>query len=398
MSRFAIAFFIPLFFADWSSAQSSFVQTQGHQFRLNGKPYYYIGTNYWYGGLLGLEKDPKRGKLRLQKELDFLKSQGVENLRVVVGAEGSGLINGIERIGPPLQTAQGKFNETILSGLDLLLAEMGKRHMKAILVLSNNWEWSGGFQQYLIWNNQVPEDQKTRRLTWDEQRDIVTKFYSCEPCKEAYNQQAYLLLNRTNSLTKQKYTADPAIMAWELANEPRPMRPAAHEAYQKWISDVAAMIKANDKNHLVTIGHEGYMGTVDWNLFAAIHADKNIDYITIHIWPKNWSWFKDTSIAAGMANVIEQTKNYILQHAAIAQKLQKPMVLEEFGLPRDKQAFDPASPTSLRDRYYDTIFSYLKRSADTGGVIGGAGFWAFGGTARPHKGQIFWKAGDGYMG
>ncbi|HET7896078.1 MAG TPA: hypothetical protein VFL47_00360, partial [Flavisolibacter sp.] len=97
-------------------------------------------------------------------------------------------------------------------------------------------------------------------------------------------------------------------------------------------------------------------------------------------------------------NVIEQTKNYILQHAAIAQKLQKPMVLEEFGLPRDKQSFDPASPTTLRDRYYDTIFSYLRRSADTGGVIGGAGFWAFGGTARPHKGQIFWKAGDDYMG
>lgn len=382
---------------DVSNAQS-FVQRKQQQFFLDGKPFYYIGTNYWYGGLLGLEKDAKRGKLRLQKELDFLHAKGVENLRVVVGGEGSGLINGVERIGPPLQPKQGKFNEAVLKGLDLLLAEMSKRKMKAVLVLSNNWEWSGGFQQYLIWNNLVPGDQKTRKLTWDEQRDIVSKFYTCEPCKEAYNKQANLLLNRTNSVTKQKYTSDPAIMAWELANEPRPMRPSSNEAYQQWISDAAAMIKAKDKNHLVTIGHEGDMGTENIRLFEAIHADQNIDYITIHIWPKNWGWFKDTSLAKGFSNVLAQTKNYIQQHAAIAQTLQKPMVLEEFGLPRDGHSFDPAAPTTLRDRYYENIFSFLQQSAASGGPIGGAGFWAFGGTARPHKGQIFWQKGDEYMG
>ncbi|HEU4903398.1 MAG TPA: glycosyl hydrolase [Flavisolibacter sp.] len=381
-----------------SAQSSSFVRIGANQFRLNNQPYYYIGTNYWYGGLLGLEKDPQRGKLRLQKELDFLKAKGVQNLRIVVGAEGSGLINGVERIGPPLQPSQGRFNEQLLKGLDLLLAEMGKRNLKAVLFLSNNWEWSGGFQQYLIWNNQVPDDQKTRKLTWDEQRDIVSKFYTCEPCKEAYNKQVTLLLNRTNSLTKLKYVADPAIMAWELANEPRPMRPSANDAYQKWIADVAAMIKRKDKNHLVTIGHEGYMGTENMDLFETVHADKNIDYITIHIWPKNWSWFRDTSIAKGFSNVVTQTKNYIEQHAAVAQKLQKPLVLEEFGLPRDGHSFDPAVSTTFRDRYYDTIFSYLQHSAATGGVISGAGFWAFGGTARPKKGQIFWKKGDDYMG
>ena len=379
-------------------AQNSYVRTKGGQFLYNNKPYYFIGTNYWYGGLLGLEKDPERGKLRLQKELDFLKRNGVQNLRVVVGAEGSGMINGIIRIGPPLQPEQGKFDENVFKSLDLLLSEMGKRAMKAVLYLSNNWEWSGGFQQYLIWNNQVPEDQKTRKLTWDEQRDIVAKFYKCAPCKEAYKGQVSLLLDRTNSLTKQKYTNDPAIMAWELANEPRPMRPSSNEAYQKWISDVAAMIKAKDKNHLVTTGHEGYFGTESWDLFEAVHADKNIDYITIHIWPKNWRWFQDTSIAKDFGNVITKTKEYIQQHAAIAQKLQKPMVLEEFGLPRDGHVFDPASTTTLRDRYYDTVFSFLQKSAATGGVIGGAGFWAFGGTARPHPGQVFWKKGDDYMG
>jgi mannan endo-1,4-beta-mannosidase len=34
---------------------------RGHQFVVDGKPHYFVGTNYWYGGLLGLEKDKKRG-------------------------------------------------------------------------------------------------------------------------------------------------------------------------------------------------------------------------------------------------------------------------------------------------------------------------------------------------
>ena len=186
-----------------------FVAVKNHQFYIGEKPYYYIGTNYWYGTLLGLEKDKKRGIGRLRRELDFLKANGVTNLRIMAGAEGSGLINGVNRVAPPLQPVQGKFNVEMLDGLDIILAEMGKRNLKAIIFLSNNWEWSGGFQQYLIWNNRVPKDQETRKLTWDEQRDIVAKFYSCEPCKTAYNEQAKLVINRTNRITKKKYINDP---------------------------------------------------------------------------------------------------------------------------------------------------------------------------------------------
>ncbi len=114
---------------------SSFVEVKNHQFIVKNKPYYYIGTNYWYGTLLGLEKDKKRGIERLRKELDFLKANGVTNLRIMAGAEGSGMINGVNRVAPPLQPEQGKFDETILDGLDLILAEMDKRDMKAVIFL-----------------------------------------------------------------------------------------------------------------------------------------------------------------------------------------------------------------------------------------------------------------------
>jgi mannan endo-1,4-beta-mannosidase len=398
MLKFIAALFLALGCITCLQAQSPYVQTARHQFVLEGKPYYFAGANYWYGGLLGLEKEKRRGAERLKKELDFLQQQGVTNLRVVVGAEGSGKINGVVRIAPALQPEQGVFEEAALDGLDLLLSEMGKRNMKAVLYFSNNWEWSGGFQQYLAWNNEVPEDQKERKLTWDEHRDIVSRFYSCTPCKEAYNKQVALVLDRTNKVTGKRYTEDPAIMAWELANEPRPMRPAANESYLQWIRETAAFIKSKDKNHLLTIGSEGSMGTEGMSLFEASHAVKEIDYLTIHIWPKNWGWFKDTAIEAGFENVAQQTMNYIKQHEEVAKRLAKPLVLEEFGLPRDGHVFDPAAPTTFRDRYYRLVFAALSQSAATNGVLAGANIWSFGGTARPVKGQVFWKAGDELMG
>jgi len=64
-----------LLMSGWSVAQSGFVKVKNNQFILNGQPYYFVGTNYWYGGLLPLVKDPVRGKERLIKELDFLQKR-----------------------------------------------------------------------------------------------------------------------------------------------------------------------------------------------------------------------------------------------------------------------------------------------------------------------------------
>ncbi len=385
-------------FAAEASAKSSFVTVKGHQLYLDERPYYFVGTNYWYGGLLGLSKDEKRGVERLRRELDFLKAHGVNNLRLLAGAEGAGMINGVVRVGPPLQPRPGEFSEEVLGALDLVLHEMGKRDLKAVVFLSNNWEWSGGFQQYLIWNGRVPEELKTRKLNWDELRDVVSQFYGCAPCAEAYAKQVNLLLGRVNRYSGKRYREDPAIMAWELANEPRPMRPAAAESYKRWVADTAAMIKAKDKKHLVVVGHEGRMGTEDLKLFEEIHADRNIDYLTIHIWPKNWSWFKGHEIEADFPVVVEKTLAYVEEHLGVAERLKKPLVLEEFGLPRDGHSFDPASPTTLRDRLYKQVFGVLTRHAAAGGHVAGANFWAFGGAARPVKGQTFWKEGDDYTG
>ena len=94
-------------------------------------------------------------------------------------------------------------------------------------------------------------------------------------------------------------------MSWQLANEPRPMRPAAIIDYKNWIATTAAYIKKLDPNHLVSIGTEGYIGTENKEVFTEIHADKNIDYTTIHIWPKNWQWYNPENIKKEFPSVVK---------------------------------------------------------------------------------------------
>lgn len=374
-----------------------FVEVNGSQFAINRKPYYYIGANYWYGGLLVTGGNAAAGKKRLRAELDFLKARGINNLRVLAGSEGKGQINGVTRVNPSLQPEQGVFKEEVLNGLDFLLMEMAKRKMYAVLYLSNNWEWSGGFLQYLNWNGQLDQQDLQRKLSWDEQRDYTSKFYSCEPCKTGYIKQLDHILKHKNVFSGVAYVDEPAIMAWELANEPRPMRADAIEGYKNWIENTAGRVRELDKNHLITVGTEGIMGTEEQReLFSTIHAFKNIDYLTIHIWPKNWGWFQGSPAQENLAEVTQKTRAYILEHEAVAQTLSKPLVIEEFGLPRDGHSFDVAAGTKIRDAYFEGIFSIWDKSRKTGGVIAGCNFWGFGGSARPVKGQLFWKTGDDF--
>jgi mannan endo-1,4-beta-mannosidase len=307
-------------------------------------------------------------------------------------------VNGVERVGPPLQPKKGVFDARVLDGLDVLLAEMSKRRMKAVVFFSNNWEWSGGFLQYLNWNGQLPDSIFRRKMSWDELRDQVSRFYTCAPCRADYQRQVAYVLDRTNRLTGKRYVDDPTIMAWELVNEPRPMRPAVNEAYASWILETAAFIKSKDKRHLVTLGHEGAIGTESADLFERVHSDPNVDYLTIHIWPRNWGWLNRDSLEATYGIAAQKTEAYIQEHIRIAERLKKPLVIEEFGMPRDGGSFLPAATTSLRDRYYALVFAHLKRSAANGGPVAGANFWAFNGVARPKPGQVFWQQGDDYMG
>ena len=106
-----------------TTPESKIITIENGQFMRNGQPYYFVGTNFWYGAILGSEGEGG-DRERLAKELDFMKAHGIDNLRVLIGGEGeNGLLGKIE---PNLQPKPGEYNDEVLAGLDYLLMELGK--------------------------------------------------------------------------------------------------------------------------------------------------------------------------------------------------------------------------------------------------------------------------------
>jgi mannan endo-1,4-beta-mannosidase len=209
------------------------------------------------------------------------------------------------------------------------------------------------------------------------------------------------MLGRTNAITGIPYSQDPTIMTWELANEPRAFSEANKVPLFNWVNETSAYIKSLDANHLVTTGTEGSWGCEnDMDLFEKIHSSKNIDYLTMHIWPFNWSWIKPKDIAGTMDQAISNTGKYMDDHLIVAHKLNKPLVFEEFGLPRDGFVFASGTPVTIRDRYYDFSFSRVLQSASKNDLLAGANFWAFSGTGKPNpeRKNHMWQVGDDYLG
>ena len=368
---------------------AGFVTVHDGRFEIDGRPYKYIGTNFWYGPILASEG---RGgnRPRLHRELDRLQQAGIGNLRILVGGDGDeGIPSHIE---PVLQLAPGIYNDTLLRGLDYLLCELERRGMKAVLYFNNAWEWSGGYGTYLQWAGRgvapVPN-----RDGWPAYMQFVEEFVRCDSAKQLALEHVRTIVSRTNSLTGKPYAASPAIMAWQIANEPRAFSDANKPLFAAWIAETARCIKALDPHHLVTTGSEGRHGCEqDLDLWRTIHALPDIDYATIHIWPYNWGWVTPETLVDRADSAAVHALAYVDLHADAIRPLGKPLVLEEFGYPRDGFRFGPGTPTCGRDRFYEAIFAAVR----DGESLAGCNFWGWGGEAVPA--HTFWERWDDYLG
>lgn len=369
--------------------QDNFITVKNGEFYNGDSVYRYIGTNFWYGPLLA--SDGSFGNRdRLAAELDSLQAIGIDNLRVLAGGDGpDGLASHIE---PNLQTAPGVYNDTILRGLDYFIAELEKRGMKAVIYLNNAWEWSGGYSAYLEWAGHgkavIPSVDG-----WPAYMDYVKQFVQSDSAKALAANHVRNIVTRTNSVTGRPYTESTAIMSWQIANEPRAFGEDNKEAFAEWIGETARLIKSLDPNHLVSVGSEGSHGCEeDIELWTRLHSFPEVDYGTIHIWPYNWSWISESTVTDSVATACRNTDTYIDAHYARLSPMGKPIVLEEFGYPRDGMATAPGSPVTGRDSYYSHVFSQVRNT----GKIAGVNFWGWGGLAVPAHDT--WQHGDDYTG
>ena len=82
-----------------SCSENKYPHVSKGEFVVNGKPYRFVGVNFWYGAILGSQGEGG-DRERLAKELDAMKELGITNLRILVGADG------------PLDTLSTAYNDS----------------------------------------------------------------------------------------------------------------------------------------------------------------------------------------------------------------------------------------------------------------------------------------------
>lgn len=378
----------------FSQNENAFITVNNGKLIKNGQPYYFLGTNLWYAMHLGA--DGEKGRERLKRELNQLKDMGITNLRVMAGFEGPETEPW--RATPAVQEKIGTYNEDLLQGLDFLLLEMQKRDMTAVICLNNFFQWSGGMAQYVSWvtGTEIPYPHD-ENYSWDEFQSYSAQFYSNKKAKKFFKKFIRKIVKRKNTLTGEKYKEDPAILAWQLANEPRGYGNV--EAYLDWVEKTAHFLQKKDKNHLVSLGGEGttsneYAGTA----FEEIASCEYLDYLTAHLWIENWSWYEPQEPENTFHKALDKARDYIKYHVNLATNLNKPIVFEEFGISRDGFEHHPEGTTHYRDEYYRFVFDYLLSSVKEGMSLAGSNFWSWGGEGRPKNPGNPWKIGEPLIG
>lgn len=216
---------------------TGFVRVENGSFVLDDRPYRFVGVNYWYAPWLG-RAGAAGDRARLDRELDRLAALGLTNVRLFALTKHSSLT----RLRDAAQTAPGVFDEAWLEGLDYTLAEMDRRGLKAVLALTNYWTWSGGFPQYVHWATGHPPPPET--APWEERNRYMASFLTEPAARDLHRRAVETLVLRRNRFTGRLYRDDPAIMAWQLANDPHP---GAHsqtrefaEPFTAWVIESAA--------------------------------------------------------------------------------------------------------------------------------------------------------------
>ena len=323
--------------------------TPSANFILDHAPFCFAGTNNYYL----IYKSPRmvddvfaeaeRLDLKVMRTWAFMDRGSLDG--TVQNIDGDGTKDGVYFQYWDKVSGRPAYNDGAngLKKLDYVLHKARETGIKMILVLTNNWAAFGGMDQYLLWYG----------------LDKHHLFYTDPRVRQAYKDWVAHLVAHKNSIDGTRYGSDPAIFAWELANEPRCLNDSKRDSRTGWTShtltdwadEMSGFLKAIDPNHLVAVGDEGFLngGRNHWTYqgyqcvdHKALLALPHVDFGTFHLYPDVWG----TGYRFGY--------DWIRDHIAVAQELGKPTVLEEYGIPvkRDQTTFEVTQGWKRRETAY----------------------------------------------
>ncbi|GAB7189328.1 hypothetical protein NUM3379_00340 [Kineococcus sp. NUM-3379] len=292
----------------------SFVGVQGVHLTVDGAPWRFAGTNCYYLH--------QKSHYMIDSVLNDAAAMGLRVVRAWAFADGT------ERTEKALQPEPFVYDEAAFDSLDHTVARAGELGLRLVLPLTNNWKDYGGMPQYLQWfrglDLAAAEDEANHDL-----------FYTDPEIERCFRAWVRHLLTRRNRYTGLRYTDDPTVMTWELANEPRCRSDKSGRTLLAWADRTSRYVKKLAKDQLVAVGDEGFLGIPDHPEYpysayeGARWADLTnlpaVDYGTLHLYPDYWMG------GLTKAQRIEWGTRYIrdhVDHPAVA----KPVVLEEYGI------------------------------------------------------------------
>lgn len=240
-----------------------------------------------------------------------------------------------------------KLTDQEFENLDFILQQADRRGFKLILVLGNQWEDYGG------------------RNTYVSNRDYDS-FYTDPQSKQNFKDYIKSVLTHQNSLTSIQYKDDPAIMIWEILNEPRLEWDKSGDILSDWTEEMGQYIASLDNKHLISVGTEGFLHDGNTAPYQENHgADylricrlSVIDVCSAHLYPK---YFPTVPNNSDLEKVLGRWQD-------IASQASKPFYIGEVG-------FDLATATDQNNKYaqreqlFQDVHNVVERKNISGALI-----------------------------
>lgn len=179
--------------------------------------------------------------------------------------------------------------------------------------------------------------------------ELILTNFSLSHLNSTYKAYVKNLMNRKNKFTGIAYKDDPTIFSWQLTNEARckgTSMQASPECNPRvitnWASEMCQFIKSVDKNHMVSLGDEGFFtdgaASEPWPFRANEGIDYNanlgvqcLDYGVAHLYAD--AWIADVKDV----DPVDFGLKYIKRHIDVTHAANRPFVLEEYGLQDQKR-------------------------------------------------------------